>query len=160
MPKVKRSELRTFIDTTPESTETWGLLGEGVPTSNIEYNPEISEETYIHEDAANKEIERYAPSQPVEATAIKGDAVFDFIDSLRKGQAVLDAAHTQIVNVFLYETIGTNGYPAELIDVTIAIESFGGDGGESAKINYTIHYRGDPVEGEFDVDTLTFTANP
>jgi hypothetical protein len=155
--KVKRSEFRTFIDVDP-GYEDWALLGEGAVNGEVAYNPEISEEVYIHEDSANSEVERYNPSMAIEATAIAGNDVFDFIDGLRQSRATLDDAHTQIVNVFMYD--GTSGaYEAELQDVAISIESFGGEGGTSAKINYTIHYRGDPTHGTFDTDELTFTPD-
>ena len=157
--KIKRSQFRTFIDIDP-GYEEWALLGEGVTTAQIDYNPEISSETYIHQDSAAAEIESYAPSMPIEASAIAGDDVFKFVDGLRKERAVLDAAHTQIVNVWLYEDEqGTGIYPAELQDVTIAVGNIGGAGGESNKINFTIHFRGDPAAGAFNISNLTFTPD-
>lgn len=156
--KVKRSEFRTFIDVDP-GYEDWALIGEGVTTGEIAYNPEISEEVYIHEDSGSAEVERYAPNMPIEAVAMNGDDVFEFIDGLRKNRATLDDAHTQIVNVWMYETPEGTSYPAELQEVTISIDSFGGEGGASSKINYTIHYRGDPVSGDFDTSALTFTPD-
>lgn len=158
MPKVKRSEFRTFIDKTPETSD-WALIGEGVTSGEISYNPETSEEVYIHEDSGSTDVESYKPSMAIEAVAINGDDVFEFIDRLRKDRAVLSDAHTQIVNVWLYEEETGGEYPAELQDVAISIESFGGEGGESAKINYTIHFRGDPVSGTFNPSTLTWTPD-
>jgi hypothetical protein len=158
MAKVKRSEFRTFIDVDP-GYEDYALLGEGARSSTINMNPEISEEHYIHEDSGNKEVESYAPDQEIDYVAIAGDDVFDFIDGLRKAESTLDDAHTQVVQVWMYETEGVVGYPAQQRDVAISIESFGGEGGQTVEIPFTIHYRGDPVPGEFDVDTLTFTAD-
>ena len=154
--KVKRSQFRTFIDVDP-GYQDWALIGDGVTAGEIAYNPEVSEETYIHEDSGSAEVEGYKPNMAIEANAINGDDVFEYIDSLRKARAILDDAHTQIVNVWMYETEESGAYPAELQDVTISIDSFGGDGGASNKINYTIHYRGDPTEGTFNPTELTFT---
>jgi len=156
--KVKRSEFQTFMDIDP-GYEDWALIGEGVTAGEIAYNPEISEETYIHEDSGNAEIEGYSPNMAIEATAINGDEVFEFIDELRKGRAILDDAHTQIVNVWMYETDTAGAYPAELQDVAISIDTWGGEGGASNKINYTIHYRGDPTTGTFNPTTLTWAAS-
>ena len=155
--KVKRSQFRTFIDVDP-GYEDWALIGDGVTTAEIAYNPEVSQETYIHQDAGSAEVERYAPTQAIEAVAINGDDVFEYIDALRIAQATLDDAHTQIVNVWMYEDAETGAYPAQLQDVTVAVDTFGGEGGTSNKINYTIYYRGDPVDGTFNPTTLTFTA--
>ena len=158
--KVKRSQVRTFIDVDPDYQD-WALVGDGVTSAEIAYNPEISSEVYIHQDSASSEIEAYAPTMAIEAIAIKGDEVFDFVDALRKTRATLDAAHTQICNVWLYDEVyGETGvYRAEVQDVAISIDTFGGEGGQSNKINYTIHYCGDPVLGDFDLEYLTFSED-
>lgn len=157
MAKVKRSQIWTFIDTVP-GTEVYELIGEGVVTGAIGYNPKTTEETYIHQDTASILVDSYAPTMPIEATAVAGDAVFDFIDQLRKDRATLTDAETTIVNVWAYETGGPTAYPAEQQAVSIQIDEYGGDGGEAAKISYTINFVGDPIPGTFDGGTSTFTA--
>lgn len=157
--KIKRSQIRSFLDVDP-GYQDWALIGDGVTNAQIDMNPEVEQETYIHEDNSSAEIERYAPTMGIEASAKKGDDAFEFVDELRINRAVLHAAHTQVVNVWLYkEPTEANTYPAELQDVTIAVESAGGEGGTPSKINYTIYYRGDPVKGTFNVETLTFTPD-
>jgi hypothetical protein len=157
MPKIKRSEIQTFIDVVP-STEDYELLGEGVVAGQISYNPNTLEETYIHEDNASFSVESYAPNMPVEQTAITGDAVFDYLDGLRKARAILAAAETTIVNVWMYESGGPSAYPAEQQAVVISFEDFGGPGGEAVKINLTLNYSGDPIPGTFNATTGVFTA--
>ncbi len=160
MAKVKRSQVKSFLQTATSPSIVLSLIGDGVTTGTINMNPETSSETYVHEDSATVDTEKYAPTLPIEATAINGDAVFEFIDNLRKTRAVLDAARTYLVNVWMYETAtDTDKYAAERQEVSIAIDSFGGDGGVSAKINYTINYIGDPVVGKYDVSDGTFTAD-
>ena len=157
MAKVKRSQFKTFMDTTPATTPTWSLVGPGVTTGTVNYNPEATTETYIHEDNATTVVEKYAPTFPIEATAINTDAVFEFIDNLRRTRAVLDAAETDILMVYLYETaVSTDQYPAELQHVSIQIDSWGGDGGVANKINYTINFIGDPTTGLYDVSANSF----
>jgi hypothetical protein len=156
--KVKRSQFRTFMDVNP-GYQDWALIGDGVTTAEIAYNPEISDEVYIHQDSGTAEVERYVPNMPIEAVAINGDDVFEYIDGLRKNRATLDEAHTQVVNVWMYEEAVLEAYPAELQDVAVAIDTFGGEGGQSGRITYTIHYRGDPVKGVFNPTTLTFTPD-
>ena len=99
--KLKRSLLMTYIDVVPD-TEDYELLGEGVVSGKINYNPDVLEETYVSEDSANISVEGYGPTMPVEATCIGGDAVFDFIDSLRVSRAILADAETTLVNVWAY----------------------------------------------------------
>jgi hypothetical protein len=156
--KIKRSQIRTFLNTTPSTTATYSLVGDGVTTGTIAYNPKTTEETYIHEDNASISVDSYAPNISAEMTAKSGDAVFEFVDGLRKARAVLDDAETDIVNVWLYETPTTGEYPAEKQNVAIQVDDFGGDGGTAAKINFTINFVGDPIQGTFNPTTGAFTA--
>lgn len=160
MAKIKRSQVQSFLQTASSPSIVLSLIGSGVTTGTINYNPETSSETYIHEEGATIDVERYAPNLPVEASCVNGDAVFEFIDNLRKTRATLDNARTYLVNVWMYETpTSTDKYPAERQEVSIQIDSFGGDGGVATKINYTINFIGDPVVGKYDVSDGTFTAD-
>lgn len=157
--KIKRSKIATFLNTGTSGTPVYSLIGEGVTSGKIDYGPETTDETYIHQDSGATEVESYKPKMSVEATAINGDPAFEFVDSLRKARAVLDEAHTDVVNVWLYETATEGAYPAEKQTVSIQIDDFGGDGGKAAKINYTINYIGDAVQGTFNPVTKAFTAS-
>jgi hypothetical protein len=159
MAKIKRSEIQTFLDTTPSTTATYVLIGDGVTSGKIAYNPKTTDETYISNDSASISVDSYAPTMPVEQTAISNDDAFEYIDGLRIARAVLDAAETHIVNVWMYESGGPTAYPAEQQHVSIQIDDFGGDGGSAAKINYTINYIGDPIPGTFNASTKTFTPS-
>lgn len=159
MAKIKRSQVMTFMNTTPEGAATYALIGNGVTAGAIAYNPKVEEETYIHQDSATITVESYAPKFPVESIAVSDDPVFEFIDSLRISRAILGDAETDIVNVWAYEAGGPTAYPAEKQTVSIQIDEFGGDGGSSTKINYTINFIGDPIAGTFNTNTKVFTAS-
>lgn len=155
--KVKRSEFASFLYC--GSVAGYNLIGDGVTNAEVGYNPATEETVYIHQDSGTTEVTSYKPSMGIEATAIEGDGVFEYIDSLRKSRALLDSAKTNVVNVWLYETPTGAAYPAEKQDCYIAIDTFGGEGGQSAKINYTIYYAGDPVIGQFNSSTKAWTAS-
>lgn len=159
MAKIKRSQVMTFMNTTPSAAATYSLIGDGVTGGSIAYNPQVEEETYIHQDSATVTVESYSPKLSLEASAVAGDAVFEFIDSLRVARAVLASAQTDIVNVWAYEAGGPAAYPAEKQNVSIQIDEFGGEGGASVKINYTVNFIGDPVVGTFNTSTKAFTAS-
>lgn len=160
MGKIKRSLVKTLLNTNTLVSPTWSLIGNGVKTGKISYNPKTTEETYIHEDNASTTVDSYAPTFPVEMTADNGTAVFEFIDAKRKARSVLSDVETEIVNVWLYKTPALNYYLAERQGVSLQIDDFGGDGGVAAKVNFTINFIGDPVKGEFNPTTLTFVAHP
>jgi hypothetical protein len=157
MAKVKRSEFALFLDTTPAASPTWSKVGTGFTTGTLSYNPEVTTETYIHEDTATTTLERYAPNMALEGQCINTDAIFEFIDTLRRSRAVGSAAETDALLVYLYETaVSGDQYPAELQPVTIQIDSFGGDGGVTNRINFTVSFRGAATTGLFDVGAGTF----
>lgn len=155
--KIKRKLLAAFLNTGTSVTPVWSLIGEGVTAMTIAYNPQTSDETYIHQDTGTVDVESYKPNSAVPMTAIQGDPVFAFVDNLRKTRAVMDAARTEICLVYLYEEPTAGAYPAEKNTCSIQIDDFGGDGGASAVINFTINFIGDPVIGTFDPTTKTFT---
>jgi hypothetical protein len=158
MAKVKRSEFALFLDTTPAATNpTWSRMGEGITTGTVNYNPEVTTETYIHEDTATTTLERYAPTMPVEAQCINTDAIFEFIDTLRRSRGIGSSAETEMLMVYLYETpTSTDKYPAERQPVSIQIDSFGGDGGVTNRINFTINFIGAATTGTYDVSSNAF----
>ena len=156
--KVKRSKLAIFLDTSGgEETAEWALIGDGVTEQTFAYNPQTSDEVYIHQDSGTTDVESYKPNIPTPMTAIKGDPVFDYVDGLRKARAIGADARTKICIVYLYDTETTGAYPAEQNDCSIQIDDFGGAGGESATINFTINLIGDAVVGTFNPTTKSFT---
>lgn len=155
--KVKRSQFAIFLNTTPLAAATYSRIGDGVTTGTVNYNPETTTETYIHQDTSTSTLERYAPNMPIEGQCINGDAVFEFIDNLRRTRAVGSDADTDMLMVYMYETpVSTDQYPAEKQPVSIQIDSFGGDGGTINKINYTINFRGNATTGLYDVSGNSF----
>jgi hypothetical protein len=154
--RVKRSLIRTYLNTTSTTGAVYSLVGVGVSTGTINMNPKTTEETYIHEDTATMTVDSYAPQMPINMTATDGDPVFEFVDDLRQDRAVLDAAETDIVNVWMYPTSTASTFACERQPVAIQIDDFGGDGGTPAKINFTFLYQGSPTAGSFNISNKTF----
>ncbi len=156
---VKRSEFATYLNTGTIAVPDWALLGDGITSASISYNPQTSEEIYIHEDSGTTQVESYKPTMPIEAICKDGDDAWEYLDTMRKARAVLSDAVTEIVNVWLYETPTTGKYPAEKQGCSIQFDEFGGDGGVSNKMSFTINYQGDPVVGFFNPTTLAWTLS-
>jgi hypothetical protein len=159
MGKLKRSLFAVFLNTGTSETPVYSLMGEGITAQTVNYNPQVSEENYIHQDSGVTDVESYKVSIPTPQTAIAGDAVFTFVDKLRKDRAVLSAARSDVVLVELYGTETAGAYPAEKNTCSIQIDDFGGEGGSSIAINYTVNLIGDPVKGTFNPTTKAFTED-
>jgi len=156
MSKIKRSQIKSFLNTGTVLVPIWSLISEGVPSATINYNPVVTTETNIGEDNATISVESYAPTMPVDASAVAGDAVFEWIDAARQGRDVLTDAETELVNVWLYEPPALGVYYAEKVNVSVQCDTFGGDAGAAAKLAYTVNYLTDPVVGGFDPEGLEF----
>ena len=160
MEKIKRSLFATFINTTPGSeTPTWAKMGKGITSQKISYNPNVSTEQYVDEDSAYSSVDSYAPSLDGQQTCYKGEPVFEYIETLRQARAVGADLETEVLFVYLYDGEG-NAYKAEKNACVIQLGDYGGDGGGSVQMTYTIGLNGDPTLGTATVanSTVTFTA--
>lgn len=152
LTKINRDELVEFLNTKPkEQTANWALIGVGITDKSIDYNAEKTEEKWIIHRNKNVTVDSYGLTSGVEQTCYKGDEVFEFIDNIRYKLLTGSDAETTLLEIDKYsadETGSTPKYRARLWTVSIEI---GSNGGDSAKINYTINYTGDPTFG-----TVTF----
>lgn len=147
MDIIKTSAIAAFINTTPgETSPSWNRFRKQNELK-IGYDAEVSEENYIDEDGPTSEVERYKVSFDGEYVAYKGDAVFEYLDKLRKTRATGASAQTDVLLVNIYdETSGS--YSAEKSRAVVTITEFGGEGGGGkAHINYSISLNGNPEVG-------------
>ena len=160
MEKIKRSLFATFINTTPgEEAPTWAKMGKGITSQKISYNPTVTTEQYIDEDNAYSSVDSYAPSLDGTQTCYKGEPVFEYIEALRQKRAVGTDLETEVLFVYLYDG-NENAYKAEKNACVIQLGDYGGDGGGSVQMTYTIGLNGDPVQGTATIanSTVTFAA--
>ena len=159
MEKIKRSLFATFINTTPgDGTATWARMGKGITSQKISYNPTVTTEQYIDEDNAYSSVDSYAPSLDGTQTCYKGDPVFEYIDGLRKKRAVGSELVTEVLFVYMYGDGAA--FAAEKNACVIQLGDFGGDGGGSLQMTYTVGLNGNPEIGTAAVanGVPTFTA--
>ncbi len=155
--KIRRKEFLTYINVSTDGEAAYALLGNGVTEMSVTYNGESTSETYIHEATASVEISSYKTTAAVTAKAFAGDAVFAFIDNIRRKRLTGAASRTEIVNVYTYCDAGQEGvYQAERQTVSVQIDRYGGKGGEDLTIDFTLNFIGDATVGTFDAQTLTF----
>ena len=164
MKQVKRTDLVAFLDVDKASTiggADWKVIGNGVTSLSYSYNPNSTTETYIVNDNASTTLDSYAFSIDGEQTALFGDDVFDFIDGLRTSLAVGDNAVTNLLLIDKYNEITTGNFKAQVFKCVVSVTSYGGDGGVSPKIGFTISANGNPINGSvsFSGSTPTFTEN-
>lgn len=162
MIKVKRSEFAAFMNTanSAATSPTWSRMGKGFTSQTVSYNAVTTSETYIHEDNATNTIDSYAPTMDAPLTAFAGEPIFDFVDRIRQERATGVDAETDVLLIYIYDNTG-DAYEAEKQRVSIQIDDFGGEGGGSTVLNFTINFVGDPERGTVTIadGVPTFTAN-
>ena len=158
---VKRKEIMLYLNTTPASTETWGLYGKKSTSATYSYNPETTSETYIVDDNATVTLDSYNVTIDGNMKCYFGDAVYDYINGLRYNLATGTDAVTKALLIDKYDatTNGTTRFKAQVFEATISIESYGGDGGVTPTITFSIGLNGTPKQGyvTFTGDVPTFT---
>ena len=156
MSKIKRSLIKTFLNTGSVGSPVWTLISPGVTAAKIGMEPKTTEEQYVNESSASFSVDSYAPKMPIESLAINGDVVFEFLDSMRKSRDILDDAESEVLQVYLYKGVAGTLYLAYKHAVSIPIEKFGGPAGKAANLAYSLNYKGAPVVGLFDASDSTF----
>ena len=118
-----------FLNTTPSTTATYGLIGDGVTELTLNYSPQTTTEQYINQDSGTTEVTGYQPTAPISMVAKKGDVIYEFIDNIRKSRAILDAANSDIIMADAWD-VATAGdlttIPAEKQPVSIQIDNYDG----------------------------------
>jgi len=139
--KINRDEIATFLDTSDTATPSYKLLGTGITTLAIAYNPQITTEKWIIHRNATSTLDSNQKQSDVSQKMYKGDPCFEFANAKRDKTG--SEVAVKILDVDTWdETTGT--YRAKLSDGMLAITSYGG---EDAVIEYTLYYNGDPTEG-------------
>lgn len=147
MEKINRSQFVTYLDTTPTSAPTWALLGVGITSYGISYNPQVTTEKWIIHDSATSSLDSYQRQGDVSQKCYKGDVIFEYINELRRTCGVGAKVQSHVLDIDRYDATGSS-YKATKSDIIIAITNYMA---EDAVIEYTIYYNGDPVQG-----TVTF----
>lgn len=135
-----------FINTGTVAAKVWAPLGKGVVSLPLAYNPQVTTETYIHEDNATTSVDSYQVSAGVDislwdATTAPAHA---YLEGLRKTRAVGEDAETEILEVDLSTT---SPYDAQLSSAVVAIDTFTVEGGKPQQLSVTVYYNGNPTDG-------------
>ncbi len=162
--KIKRPLIAHFLDTTQAeeySAAEWKRLGVNVSEASTEYNPQTETEQDIVSDSATTEVTGYQPTMPVSQTCTKGDPVYEFITKLRRSRATMAECHTWMLNVDLWDVTEETKYAAEVQEVAVQVDTYGGAGGEAPVQEFTLNFAGDPVPGKVTMaeGVPTFTAD-
>ena len=151
--KVKRNTVVAFLNTGTQ----YDIMGKRMVELSYAYNPNVSTQQFIVNDNSSTDINGYAIQLNGSQIAYKGEAVFDYINGLRKTLAIGSDAESKILLVDVFDSNF-----AQEFDCTIAITSFGGAGSDPTKIEYSVYLNGDPTIGTAVITNgvAVFTETP
>lgn len=159
--KAKRSQFYTFLNIGTAETPEWAREGRFASDLTVQMNPQTSTTQDVTQDTAETDITGYQPNIGLSKSVSRTDPTFKFIDDIRRKRKILSEAYSQILNVDVFNPNEDGSYPAELQNVSIQADTFGGQASDPLTVGYTYNYRGDPVTGRATINdgTVTFTAD-
>lgn len=166
--KIKRPLIAHFLDVSESfgeySAATWARLGKNVTEASTDYGAQTETEQDIISDSATTEITGYQPTMSVSQQCTKGDEVFEYVAKKRRTRATLGDSHSWLLNVDMWDYTGSSDqttYAAEVQEVSVQVDTYGGAGGETPTQEFTLNYVGDPVPGTVKITggKPVFTAN-
>lgn len=160
--KAKRSEYYTFLNTGTTETPNWVREGKFASELTAQMNPQTNTTQDVTQDTAETDITGYQPSISVQKSVSKTDPAYEYINDIRRHRKILSDAYGQILNVDVFDKQSDGSYPAELQNVSVQVDTFGGPASDPLTINYTYNYRGDPILGKAtitDGGKVTFTPD-
>lgn len=149
MDKITREKFVSYLNTTPAGdSETWSLLGIGITSYGIAYNPQVTTEKWIIHKSATSSLDSYQRQGDVSQKCYKDDPVFEYVNEIRRKNGIGAEVQTAVLDIDRYDSTVEGTFKATKSDVIIAITNYMA---EDAVIEYTIYYNGDPKQG-----TVTF----
>lgn len=158
--KAKRSEYYTFLNTGTVETPNWVREGKFASELTAQMNPQTTTTQDVTQDTAETDITGYQPSMAVSKSVSKTDPTYNYINDIRRHRKILSDAYGQILNVDVFDKQSDDSYPAELQNISIQVDTFGGPASDPLTIGYTINYRGDPILGKATLTNGTVTFTP
>ena len=139
--------------------EGYELIGKGFTGLNVSGNAKTEEKHWVHEQNATGGLSGYAPAMAFVSEMDDTDPVSLYLQEIADTFDIGVKAHTDIVIVDTWKNGTTSGTKAaRKQDVVISIDNPGsGEAGSALALTGTFTYDGDPVQGEFNPSTKTFT---
>lgn len=155
--QVERKYLAHYINATPDTAEpTWVRLGEDLE----EYSDEISANVETVENILGEtkiKVTNYEVTGSVDPYyAVKGEALYEWLENIVRNRLTLDACNTQRLTVYLWKGT-TDAYECDKEDVVIEVKSLGGDT-NGVSIPFDVHATNKITTGTFNATTKKFTT--
>lgn len=154
-----RDERLVFLNVKKGETDTYALMGNGFTDLTTSGNPTSDSKQYVHQKVASGSVSGYAPSTSFTGEVFDSDDAAEYIMDIADHWRTDEKAHTDIIIVDTWKKgTAANSYLARKQNIVISIDNPGsGSAGSVLGLTGTLQHSGEPVDGEFNTETLTFT---
>lgn len=159
---VMRYQIADYINTAAAgAAEAYALMGVGYNTLDESPSAQTDEKTYIHERTQTSTIKGYQTSFSFDTDLIADEGAVMTLYDVGRNQLTGADAQRDYVRVELFKPISgsTTEFEARKFVVAVQVDSVSGSGGEVVQVSGTLGAVGDFIDGKFDTQTKTFTAN-
>ena len=155
---IAREFLAHYLNATPKETSAkYVRIGDDLEEYKINLNAEVTKKRNILGENSVK-ISAYDPSSSVDTFyAVKGNALYTFLQDIVDNRKKLDEVKTTALEVHTWD--GTPGaYVAYEEEVYLEVKDYGGKY-DGYQIPFDVHYTGTRKKGKFNETSNTFTAD-
>lgn len=156
---VRKRKMEADYINVGADTDEYALCGTGFTALNESPSATTSSKRYINMDSARQSVTGYEWSASFEADQIKSEKALEYILDIARRLKTGGDAETDYVQVDLDEPISEkqNTFHARKRTVAIAVSEMPDNDGEMG-VNGDFLGVSDPIEGEFNTQTQTFTT--
>lgn len=163
LEKIMRNRIWDYLNIGTSSAPSWSFMGDGFNTINETTGAQTDKKIYVNNTTATTTIKSYETVFPFDTDLmVNGDADTAAIEKLynvgRNHLVGTDAEAEYVrVEMWLPATPGSTRYfKARKFKVAVEVSNVNGAGGETIVVTGNLNCVGDPIDGYFDITTLTF----
>ena len=139
-----------------DSSKAFHMMFLRADNSSVDTGVETETVSDVTQKVQPTEVSKYSPTQTLSSYFLKDDPVCKALEKVYRDRATGAAAHFNHLEVLTYDS-----NKAYKTDVTVSVSSITNEAGDKRKIEATIGYAGDSIEGTAEIDNesgiATFT---
>lgn len=152
---IYRHEFADYLNVGSAEKPKWELMGTGFTTLDEQFGAESESTKYVNEATASSSVVSYTSVFPFTAHLIPSKAAVNALYAVGRNHLIDSDAEFEYVRVELWEkATEANSFAARKFLVSAEISEITGENKQEMSGN--LNAVGDPVDGTFNVQTLTF----
>lgn len=159
MNKIIRYQIADYLNTGSSGSDNYALMGAGFSALDENPSAQVDKTAYISDRSVSGTIIGYENSFAFDTQLIADDDAIRFIYDIARNQKTGGEAEAEYVRVEVFDNEGGTSYPARKFRVAVEVTGITGAATEIMRVAGTLHQVGNFVDGTFDIQSKTFTAN-